>query len=423
VLPAVFGLAKILASEHGLEAMLPRFLSCLVDAWEAADAGVLLLYDQSDGYLTVIEAQGYDLATLRKIHLSPGEAMSGTAFQTGQAGLYPTPEAIIAARANLNPANRELLAAATAGLNLPRSAVCVPLVTDRARIGAILLESRQANGCFTQPDLASLQSLAYLIALAIENARLNETLKMSQALDEANRLKSELISTLAHEMRTPLTSIKGYATAMLMEETSFDHETQREFLQIIDEECDVLQDLIHDLLESSVIDAGLLELEPQPMRLPHLTGEVIRDVSRRTQKHRFVSDFPEGFPIVDADPNRIAQVLRNLLDNAIKYSPDGGLIVVRGEMRGDEVVVGVADQGIGIAPEHLNRLFEEFFRVQSSLGHHIVGSGLGLPISRAIIESHGGRIWAESQLGEGSTLYFTLPLARPSPKPGEHAHE
>jgi signal transduction histidine kinase len=141
---------------------------------------------------------------------------------------------------------------------------------------------------------------------------------------------------------------------------------------------------------------------------------VTDDIARRSEIHRFLLDFPEHFPILDADPDRIVQVLRNLLDNAVKYSPAGGLIVVRGEVREDEVVVSVADQGVGLTPEHLNRLFEKFFRAKSSLGRHVVGSGLGLPISRTIVESHGGRIWAESQVGEGTTLFFALPLEGPS---------
>jgi signal transduction histidine kinase len=102
-------------------------------------------------------------------------------------------------------------------------------------------------------------------------------------------------------------------------------------------------------------------------------------------------------------------VLRNLLDNAVKYSPDGRLVILSGESRDDEVIVSVADQGVGISPEHLNRLFEKFFRVDSGLKRHVVGSGLGLPICRTIVEAHGGRIWAESKVGQGSTFYFMLP--------------
>jgi len=270
-------------------------------------------------------------------------------------------------------------------------------------------------GAYVDDDLAFLHAVTGPIALAIENLGSKHAQTAVQrpkddpSLDEADRLRAELISTLAHEMRTPLTSIKGYSTALLMDEASFSPETQREFLQIIDEECDTLQDLIHDVLESSNIEAGLLRLEPQPVLLHRMVQYLASDLEHRTSKHRCVIDFPPDFPIVEADPNRVEQVLRNLLDNAVKYCPDGGIVVIRGEAQEGQVIISVADQGVGIAPEHLNRLFEKYFRVKSSMNHHVVGSGLGLPIARAIVEAHGGRIWAESRLGEGSTFTFTLP--------------
>ena len=129
----------------------------------------------------------------------------------------------------------------------------------------------------------------------------------------------------------------------------------------------------------------------------------------KAEGHRILVELPKAFPIVKADPGRIAQVLRNLLDNAVKYSPQGGMIVVRGQVRESEVVISVADQGVGIAPQDLNRLFEKYFRVESGLGRHVVGSGLGLPIAQAIVESHGGHIWAESEYGKGSTFIFVFP--------------
>ncbi len=233
---------------------------------------------------------------------------------------------------------------------------------------------------------------------------------------------AEIISILAHEMRTPLTSIKGYATALLMEEATFSVATQREFLRIISDECDILQGLIRDLLESSMIDAGGLALEPRPIQVDRLAASIVDDMARHSPTHRFIVDFPRYFPLVEADPNRITQVLRNLLDNAAKYSPQGGLIVVRGEARGDEVVVSVADQGIGIAPEHLNRLFEKYFRIKAGDSRGVAGSGLGLPIARAIVEAHGGRIWAESHLGQGSTFAFTLPRASQAERPQPRGH-
>jgi signal transduction histidine kinase len=409
----ILEIAKALATQHDPETILPKLLSCLIETLEAADAGILLVYEPANEWLTVKAAHGYDLAALRQLRLALGESMSGKVFQTGQTELYPTPEAIAAAIADVAPANGEIFKAATSGRRQPLSAICIPLITGQAKVGVLVLENLRQPGSFVHEDLAFLQHVADIIALAIES-HLREEIQAAQSLDEANRLKADLISTLAHEMRTPLTSIKGYSTALLMEEANFSPETQHEFLQIIDEECDTLQDLIRDLLESSIIEAGLLKLEPQPVMLPRLAKTVIDDIARHNPKYRFLVDFPTPFPIVEADPHRIEQVLRNLLDNAVKYSPQEGLIVVRGQVCQDEVIISVADQGVGIAPEHLNRLFEKFFRVKSGVGRHVVGSGLGLPIARTIVESHGGRIWAESQAGQGSTFYFTLPLRETS---------
>jgi len=455
-LQAALEIARAVATEQDLDGMLARFLSCLVDVWGQVERGIFLLYDPSDGRLVARAAQGYHLSPLSQIRVEPGEGMSGRAFESGQTAIYTTADEIAQVRANLMPATRELFHAANSGHGEAQTAICVPLIAERSHhdegaapdegqvtepatdpaaprarrvptprrtVGALVLESGRAAGhsapmptpCrtvggarFMPEDLAFLQQVASLFALAISSFRPRR--QAAFALEEANRLKAELVSTLAHEMRTPLTSIKGYSTALLLEEVRFSQETQREFLQIIDQECDVLQELIHDLLESSAIDAGLLKLEPQPLRLLRLVQALRADVARRAQNHQFLIDFSDDFPIVDADPLRIEQVLRNLLDNAVKYSPEGGMIVVRGEVQGDRVIVSVSDQGVGIAPEHLNRLFEKFFRVEPASGQHVVGSGLGLPIARTIVEGHGGHIWAVSSLGEGSTFYFTLPL-------------
>ncbi len=417
-LSTIFQIARTMASERDLAVMLPQFLSGLIDTVPAADAGILMLFDPGVRRLKVAAAQGFDGPYLQQLTLAVGESLSGKAFQTGLTQIYATPTETAAAMADLTPENRELFRAATIGLQHPLSAVCVPLRTGSERVGVLVLENLRQDGTFDSSDLPFLEAVAELIALSIDNMHLSSELQDTKALKEANRLKEELISTLAHEMRTPLTSIKGYATALLMDDVSFSPDTQREFLQIIDEECDVLQDLIHDLLESSIIDAGLLMLDPQPILLPRLARDIIDELANHTRRHQFVVDFEEGFPIVDADPQRIAQVLRNLIDNAIKYSPNGGLIVVRGVAQAHQVVVSVADQGVGIAPEHLNRLFEKYFRIESGLVRHVVGSGLGLPIAHTIVESHNGRIWAESRLDEGTTFSFALPLTGLSQLPG-----
>ncbi|MBC7264607.1 MAG: GAF domain-containing protein [Chloroflexi bacterium] len=239
MLSIVFEIAKTLATEQDLEAIVTRVLSSIIEIAGVADAGIVLLYDSSDGWLKVEAAQGYDLSILKQVRLASGESMIGKVFQTGQAELYSTPEAVVAAMANMTPSNHEIFRKATIGLGQPLSAVCIPLTVDQTRIGVLVLENLCQSTKFTSTDLDFLQGVADLIALSITNCRLREERQSAQVLSEANRLKAELISTLAHEMRTPLTSIRGYSTALLMEEATFSPEVQREFLQIIDEEGQV----------------------------------------------------------------------------------------------------------------------------------------------------------------------------------------
>jgi signal transduction histidine kinase len=238
--------------------------------------------------------------------------------------------------------------------------------------------------------------------------------EQARLLHEAAELKFDVVSMLSHEMRTPLASIKGYASTLLLEEVEWEPAAQREFIQAIEAEADHLSKLISDMLESAAIDAGELRLELEPVLVPQITKRVVDRIGIQTDAHRFVLLFAANFPAIEADGQRIEQVLTNLIDNAVKYSPDGGLVVVRGEQRAAEVVISVVDQGIGIAPEDLNKLFERFFRASPDRRRRIVGTGLGLPIAEAIVRAHGGRIWAESVVGSGTTLSFTLPHPRPA---------
>jgi len=152
-----------------------------------------------------------------------------------------------------------------------------------------------------------------------------------------------------------------------------------------------------------------LSIKPEPVRLHYIARDVSEEIKHRTDNHRIIVDLSPQLPIVMADPSWVKQVFRNILDNAVKYSPAGGLIVIRGEARTSDVVVSIADQGVGISPENLIPLFEKYFRVKASTGVHVPGTGLGLPIARAIVEAHGGRIWVESKQGQGTTLSFSLP--------------
>lgn len=409
-LETVFEVSKTLASALHLDALIEGIIAKLVAVVEPADTAALLLYDEKTNLLGVDASFGFERSAISKVYLVPGEAISGKVFESGEALLCITPEDIRATMANLSPENRKYFEAATAGCGHPQSAICAPLIARDQKIGALLIENIHNPGSFDQSDVDFLRALADIIAIAIDKARLHREAEQVRVLEEANRLKSELISTLSHEMRTPLASIKGYASALLMEETLWDEPARREFLEIINDEAQNLTEVISDLLESSMIEAGLLRIEKQPCLIKRLAQRAIETASLRARKHQFAVSFVPGFPVVDADPRRIEQVFHNLLDNAVKYSPNGGLILISGTVGEDEVVVSVSDQGVGIAPEHLNRLFERFFRVRSGLGQHVMGTGLGLPIARTIVEGHGGRIWAESVVGKGTTLFFTIPI-------------
>ncbi|HXV42876.1 MAG TPA: ATP-binding protein, partial [Anaerolineae bacterium] len=317
--------------------------------------------------------------------------------------------AIATAMDNIRPANREVWSQALGSDRPLSSLLAVPLWASGYKFGVLILGTSYGQQVFSAKDVPFVQILADLIALAIDRARLEAEALSIQEAERADRLRAEALATLSHELRTPLGTIKGYCTALLLDEISWPKEKQREFLQLIRSECENLETMIRNVLDSALIDVGRLILEHQPVRLVRLAHEVADEMQVLTNLHHIVLDFPADFPLIDADPAQLKQVFRNIINNAIKYSPEGGLVVIHGQVRPPDVVVSIADQGVGISPEDLLPLFEKYFRVKSPTGYHIPGTGLGLPVARAIIEAHGGRIWAESKVGAGTTLYFSLP--------------
>jgi signal transduction histidine kinase len=217
------------------------------------------------------------------------------------------------------------------------------------------------------------------------------------------------MAMLSHEMRTALTSIKGYASSLLRDDVAWDRETIREFATLIDEDADVLVQMISEVLDATY-GVGRLQLSLEPVMVGKLVETLVGEAGRKDPAHRYVCSITPSLPAVWADPTRLKQVLRNLLDNAMKYATPG-LVVVSARGDGGEVVVSVADQGPGLRPEHVNRLFERYFRVKQN-GTAVAGTGLGLPVARDIVEQHGGRIWATSEEGRGTSVSFTIPAIR-----------
>ncbi|PLS77119.1 MAG: histidine kinase [Chloroflexi bacterium] len=227
--------------------------------------------------------------------------------------------------------------------------------------------------------------------------------------------QATFVSVISHELKTPVAIIKGYAGTLGRPDATWDEATLRDGLQVIEEEADRLNELIGNLLDVSRLQAGGLRLHLGPVDLPALTARLTQGLAATaSDQFEFQLRFPPSFPPVHADEERIRMVLANLLSNAVKYSPQGGVVRVGGWTEGDQALIYVSDQGVGIAPEDQQRVFERFYRVDNSLGRQTQGAGLGLYLARAIVEAHGGQLRVESQPGRGSRFIFTLPLERRS---------
>ncbi|NPA91212.1 MAG: GAF domain-containing protein [Chloroflexi bacterium] len=224
---------------------------------------------------------------------------------------------------------------------------------------------------------------------------------------ELDRAKSALLSAVSHELRTPLAGIKGYVSSLLAEDVEWDEATRREFLLIISQEADRLQRLVSNLLDMSRLEAGTLTIRQDVYHLGDIVARVLRTLN--PQEHPIQVDIPEDLPPVYVDAARVEVVLRNLLENALKYTPPGRPVRVRAFAEGDHVVVRVEDRGPGIPPEHRERIFDRFYRVP---GVRAGGAGLGLAICKGFVEAHGGRIWVEENPGGGAVFAFTLPIAQ-----------
>lgn len=408
-LHALTEVAKTLTSPLELPELLDAVMKKIIGVLEQADVGVIMVWDQPSGVFRPAAAFGFDFDILKEMGLRAGESITGKVFDSGQVCLLSTPEEVAQTMADMRPFNRQVMTRALGTEASPYCTLAAPIKMGDQKFGVLLLETIYQHKIFTDVDLPFVLVLADLIALIIERARLGVKADAVREARQAERLRSEVLATLSHELRMPLSTIKGYTTALQLDEVIWSEEKRQEFLHLVDQECDNMQVMLKDILDSSLIDVDRLIVERQPMRLQHLAREVAAEIQRYGESYRPVVDFPTDFPIVEADPHWIKQVFRNVIDNAIKYSPQGGVIVIKGEVRQTDVVISIADQGIGISPEDLIPLFEKFFRVRTAAGLHVSGTGLGLPIARAIVEAHKGRIWAESKLGQGTTVNFSLP--------------
>jgi signal transduction histidine kinase len=301
------------------------------------------------------------------------------------------------------------------------SSIAVPIIVKGRILGVLATSITHLGRQFTQVDLRLAMALADRAALAIENSRLyaqerrlrQELEELNEKVQEANRLKTEFVTVVTHELRSPLTSIAGYLDLLLEEEGREGAEAREAYLQIVKRNADRLLELINDLLDLARLEAGKLELKRLPLDLEGLIQEVSGVLHPQIEgkgQHLHL-DLAAPLPAVTGDPERLTQILLNLVSNAHKYTPQGGSITIATRAERAGVCIAVQDTGIGLASEEQQQLFTKFFRAQHPLVREAAGTGLGLAIARALVELHGGTLTVVSTPGQGSTFNVTLPAA------------
>jgi two-component system, OmpR family, sensor histidine kinase KdpD len=266
---------------------------------------------------------------------------------------------------------------------------------------------------YSHPDAAFFWTFVDQAASVIERERLRRESLQVEVLQRTDALRAALLSSVSHDLRTPLSSIKAAASSLLQEDVQWDDEERRSFALAIVREADRLNRLVANLLDMSRIEAGVLKPEKEWYPLDELIHDVLGRMQPLLGGREVCTSIPDDLPPVELDYLQIDQVLTNLLENAIRYTPAGSPIDISVQHGEESVTVSVADRGPGVPPVDMERIFDKFYRVLSTeKAARTTGSGLGLAVSRGLIEAHGGRIWVENRPGSGAIFRFTLPLRK-----------
>lgn len=289
-----------------------------------------------------------------------------------------------------------------------RYSLGLPLSWGAGDAMGALVFIRFGGPSFKADQIRLAEFIAVHVAQLLGHTNLVQRVASLEAERRLNQLQEDFIATVSHELLTPLGFIKGYATTLLRDDINWDDNTRREFLAIIDDEADRLRELIENLMDSSRLQAGTLRMSFQPIRLDTFLKDMVLRAGSRNEDIQIYLDLKVNGLQIQADPTRLAQVFDNLLSNAIKYAPGAQVMISLSQFH-DQAYITVMDNGPGIAPEHLQHLFNRFYRVPTE-NVSVRGTGLGLYICRRIIQAHKGEISVESTLGKGTTFHIRLPI-------------
>lgn len=399
----LYTLAQQVISSLELDTVLDSIVQALKVSVNCRACSLFLL-DEASQTLEIKAAAGIKRKWRKAARLKMGEGIAGKAAAEARP-LYVPDVRLDPAFITFDPAVRSLLV--------------VPMISKDRVIGALCIDDDEPDA-FSPDDGRLLTIAAAQAAVAIENAQLYENLKkraeeLAKAYEELQalgRLQQEFVQNISHELRNPLTFIKGYVELLLEEAIGELNEQQRQSLQIVARRADTMTRLINNIISLQQVE--LESLRPTPVSLAEVATGVLDSARAAATKAGIAlrAEIPETLPLVWADHNCLEQVFDNLLSNAIKFSPNGGQITVCIREEGEYLRVAVSDTGIGIPKDQLEKIFERFYQVGGHPARRFEGSGLGLALVKKAIEAHGGRVWAESQEGQGSTFFFTLPILK-----------
>ena len=380
-------LMRIATRSNDLRANVEKFIIALRKEF-VFDNVAVYLQDKATQNLEIVYARAIGRSKTAEADAAWGEDFAGQVVKKGQL-LMRDPKPDVSSEDRLHQAY--LLGLPIREGNLARGAMVF------VRFGGPVYEEQHVA-------VASLAG--EMLSMLFERAAWAELQSELEDLKRQMQLQEDFVSTISHELRTPLGFIKGYSTSLLRQDTSWDEETQKEFLMIIDEEADRLSLLIENVLESARLQSKTLPLRFQPLRL----DGVLRDVTLRIRarhKDLDVNSELDSVPPLFGDGVRLAQVFENLFTNALKYAPGSPIDILLRQV-GNNIVISFIDHGPGIAKESLPLIFERFYRVRGE--KTVTGTGLGLYICKQIIQAHRGKIWAESTSGHGTTFLIELPI-------------
>jgi two-component system sensor histidine kinase KdpD len=288
----------------------------------------------------------------------------------------------------------------------------VPIQAARGALGKIRLW--RTAPAISSSERRLLQTFASQGALALERAWLAEAESRAKVLEESDRLKSAILSSVSHELRTPLSTIKAASSSLRSKDVGWDSPARTQLVAAIDDEADHLNMLVGNLLDMSRIESGALKPKRDWNILSEIIGSVLGRMRHLAEEHKIEIDMPENLPLIPVDYVQMEQVFTNLVSNSLKYAPANTVIRIRARLAGEAIRVQVSNQGPHVPAEHLERIFDKFYRITAA--DRVTGTGLGLSICKGIIEAHGGQIWAEN-VPDGLAFNFTLPLTWDGVKP------